>query len=67
MLGDGIMSILGIYLREGTEQIGPFHSRQDAERFLFLMELFGTSIEGIKIVELEIAAVPPSAEYSTSA
>ncbi len=46
----------GTYLCERGEQIGPFHSRQDAERFLILMEMFGTSREGIEIVELDCRA-----------
>lgn len=44
----------GIFLSEANELVGPFNSREDAERFLMLMELFGTSSKGIDIVELEI-------------
>ena len=51
-----------IYLRERDEQVGPFHSRQDAERFLVLMELFGVSREGIEIVELDTSARPGCTE-----
>jgi len=33
--------------------VGPFCSREDAEKFIVLMELFGASCEGVEIVELE--------------
>ncbi len=46
----------GIYLREKDEYVGPFYSREDAERFLVLMELSGESREGIEVVEIENAA-----------
>ncbi len=42
----------GIYLREGEEYVGPFRAREDAERFLYLMDLFGAGHEGIEIVRL---------------
>ncbi len=42
----------GIYLREGEEYVGPFCAREDAERFLYLMDLFGAGHEGIEIVRL---------------
>ncbi len=42
-----------IFVCEGNEHVGPFCSRQDAERFLVLMELFGTNCEGITILEIE--------------
>lgn len=54
------MGRTGIYVRKGEEHVGPFCSRQDAERFLLLMELFGTSSEGIEIVELGTAKRPRS-------
>ncbi len=50
------MRMAGIYLREQDEQVGPFHTRQDAEHVLILMELFGVSCEGIEIVELDTTA-----------
>ncbi len=56
------MRKVGIYLREGEEQIGPFYSRQDAERFLLLMSLFGASCAGIEIVERDITTQPGSAD-----
>ncbi len=46
----------GIYLREGAEYVGPFYSREDAERFLVLMEFCGESREGIEIVKMDNAA-----------
>ncbi len=52
----------GIYLREQGEQVGPFRSRQDAERFLILMGLFGTSREGIEIVEFDANPRPRSTD-----
>ena len=55
-----MMRRTGIYVREGDEHVGPFSSRQDAERFLLLMELFGNNCEGIDIVELGIARRPRS-------
>ena len=53
---------IGIYVREGDEQVGPFHSRQDAERFLILMELFGTRREGIELIEVDTTARPGCTE-----
>ncbi len=50
------MTEKGVYLRENGECVGPFHTREDALRFLVLMELSGESIEGIEIVETD--AVP---------
>ncbi len=47
------MRTVGIYLREQDEQVGPFDTRQDAERFLILLELFGAGREGIEIVEVD--------------
>ena len=52
----------GIYLREGDEYVGPFRGREDAERFLSLMELLGESPEGVKIVELMADGRPESRE-----
>ncbi len=56
------MRKVGVYLREEEELVGPFYSRQDAEYFLFLMELLGTSSEGIEIVEIDIATRPGGAD-----
>ncbi len=42
----------GIYVREGTEYVGPFHSSADAEVFLRLMQLHGESLTGIEIVKV---------------
>ena len=50
------MSRNGIYLREGAEYVGPFYSREDAERFLVLMEFCGESREGIENVKMDNAA-----------
>jgi hypothetical protein len=41
-----------IYLQGDDECVGPFRSREDAELFLSLMELFGGSSDGIEIVAL---------------
>ena len=41
-----------IYLREaGGRYVGPFKSREDAERFIRLMELCGENWEDSEIVE----------------
>lgn len=45
-----------IYLREEGDYVGPFCSREDAERFLVLIALHGESREGIEIVEIDNAA-----------
>ncbi len=50
-----MMKRTGIYLREQDEEVGPFHTRHDAECFLILMELSGVSSEGIDIVEIDTA------------
>ncbi len=50
---------MGIYLCEQDGEIGPFRTRQDAERFLVLVESLGMNIEGIEIVELSFPDVPP--------
>ena len=43
-----------IYLREGEGQyVGPFKSREDAERFIELMELCGENWAGTEVVEEE--------------
>ncbi len=42
----------GIYVREGTEYVGPFRSNADAEVFLRLMQLHGESLNGIEVVEV---------------
>ncbi len=42
-----------IYLRNGHEYVGPFYRREDAVRFLILIESSGESSEGIEIVELD--------------
>lgn len=42
-----------IYLCEADEYVGPFCSREDAERFLALVALFGGSCKGIEIMELD--------------
>ncbi len=42
-----------IYLCEAGEHVGPFCSREDAEKFIVLMELFGASCEDVEIMELE--------------
>ena len=43
-----------IYLREGGGQyVGPFKTRQDAERFIKLMELCGENRAGTEVVEKE--------------
>ncbi len=41
-----------IYLREAGEYVGPFREREDAERFLMLVRLFGGNCEGVEIVEI---------------
>jgi hypothetical protein len=45
-----------VYLHEADEYVGPFASREDAERFLILMEAHGVSSEGIEIVEVDAEA-----------
>ena len=50
------MRKLGIYLHEGNEYVGPFRTREDAERFLILMESYGESREGIEITNLKTEA-----------
>ncbi len=52
----GVMTTTRVYLHEKDEYVGPFYRRQDAELFLALMELFGESLEGIEIVEIETTA-----------
>jgi hypothetical protein len=43
-----------IYLRErGGQYVGPFKTRQDAERFIKLMELCGENWAGAEVVETE--------------
>jgi hypothetical protein len=43
-----------IYLRErGGQYVGPFKTRQDAERFIKLMELCGENWAGAEVVEKE--------------
>jgi hypothetical protein len=42
----------GFYLLGGDEPHAPFQTRDDAERFLELMQAFGEDTEGIKIVEV---------------
>ncbi len=56
------MRSIGIYLREEDELVGPFNSRRDAERFLLLMELSGSSSKGIEIAELDLAVQEQEAE-----
>ena len=48
-----------IYLHEADEYIGPFCSRQDAELFIEMMELFGGSCEGVEVVEMESDSSEP--------
>ncbi len=50
------MTTTRIYLHEKDGYVGPFYRRQDAKLFLELMELFGESLEGIEIVEIETTA-----------
>ncbi len=38
----------GIYLREKDVYVGPFYSREDAERFLVLIELSGGSLKACR-------------------
>lgn len=41
-----------IYLREGGGQyVGPFKSRQDADRFIWLMELCGEDWVDTEVIE----------------
>ncbi len=54
----------GIYVREEDEYVGPFNSREDAERFLVLVELSGESSKGIEIVEIDNAAAAVSKAVS---
>ncbi len=54
------MHIAGIYLREENEYVGPFHSLDDARRFLELMQAFGEDLTGIEIVEFSDSGVSPS-------
>ncbi|HYK90669.1 MAG TPA: hypothetical protein VE398_17990 [Acidobacteriota bacterium] len=43
-----------IYLREGGGQyVGPFRSREDAERFIKLMELCGENWSDTEVVDEE--------------
>ncbi len=42
-----------IYLHEAGEYVGPFCRREDAEKFIALMELFGETREGIEILETD--------------
>ena len=43
-----------IYLREeGGQYVGPFKSREDAKRFIELMELCGEDWAGTEVVEEE--------------
>jgi len=44
-----------IYLRKGADFVGPFHSFEDAERFLQLMTFFGEDCSDVKIVEINQA------------
>ncbi len=44
----------GVYLCEGGGRYaGPFEHREDAERFVKMMESFGESCAGVDIVEME--------------
>ncbi len=45
-----------VYLRESDEYVGPFATREDAERFLTLMLSSGESLEDIDLVEIDIVA-----------
>jgi hypothetical protein len=45
-----------VYLREGSECIGPFRALEDALRFLLLMALSGESLAGIEILHVRSAA-----------
>ncbi len=45
-----------VYLRESDEYVGPFATREDAERFLTLMLSSGESLEDIELVEIDIVA-----------
>jgi len=47
-----------IFVREGKELVGPFLTRHDAARFIFLIELSGVSSAGIDVVEIEGKAAP---------
>jgi hypothetical protein len=53
-----------IYLREGEGRyVGPFKSREDANRFIELMELCGEDWTGTEVVEEEGGlepTVPPT-------
>ena len=44
----------GVYLREGGGRYaGPFGDREEARRFIMMMESFGESCDGVDIVETE--------------
>jgi hypothetical protein len=47
-----------VFLHEAGEYVGPFESREDAERFLILIEWFGGSRAGITVVERSAELIP---------
>jgi hypothetical protein len=47
-----------IYVREGEESVGPFRAREDALRFIALIECFGVGSEGIEVIEVNGDELP---------
>jgi hypothetical protein len=44
-----------IYVCEDKARVGPFASRIEAQRFIRLIEIFGESTKGIKVIEISDA------------